>query len=102
MGLFSIPEGCCPPNLRLNPFTDFENETAEVLPLNPFTDFENETAEVLPYRPIRQDRSGRALAVSLLQYPCRFTLADWPLPIGPCRIVLAAESLCLLNRMGFA
>ncbi|MQL71573.1 hypothetical protein Taro_003882 [Colocasia esculenta] len=86
MGLFSIPEGCCPPNLRLNPFTDFENETAEVL----------------PYRPIRQDRSGRALAVSLLQYPCRFALADWPLPIRPCRIVLAAESLCLLNQMGFA
>ncbi|MQM17251.1 hypothetical protein Taro_050217, partial [Colocasia esculenta] len=32
IGLFSIPEGCCPPNLRLNLFTDFENETAEVLP----------------------------------------------------------------------
>ncbi|MQM18621.1 hypothetical protein Taro_051614 [Colocasia esculenta] len=32
MGLFFIPEGCCPPNLRLNPFTDFKNQTTEVLP----------------------------------------------------------------------
>ncbi|MQM04598.1 hypothetical protein Taro_037402 [Colocasia esculenta] len=32
MGLFSIPEGCCPPNLRLNPFTDLENQTLEVPP----------------------------------------------------------------------
>ncbi|MQL85368.1 hypothetical protein Taro_017879 [Colocasia esculenta] len=32
MALFFILEGCCPPNLRLDPFTDFENQAPEVLP----------------------------------------------------------------------